>query len=301
MAWVSPRVYAILSKSEEGKDIIEKLPDLTQDECQAELDAFFGEGGKGASSSNEYGQAKMDDEAEENAYKAQGDEEISEKDYEDKEEDDEPKGEVTDDEISEALADFEWQITDSTTVGQYAQETADKLGCSKEQVLKVIRQEDPNISEDEKMAKVAGLDDEEPQENEEELEVLNFYDFKDNESGELGKQIVKNTNYVELRKKFRDGDLTEDEEETYEELDEKLEAYHDISKADDEVKAANYIIEKSKDAIKQYKQEVENGDAPAKIVYFYKRALYRKQAAETVLENLKRRIDYGNQDKVYYA
>lgn len=72
--------------------------------------------------------------------------------------------EVTDDEISEALADYQWQITDSTTVGQYAQETADKLGCSKEQVLKVILNENPNIREDEKMAKVAGLDDEEDEE-----------------------------------------------------------------------------------------------------------------------------------------
>lgn len=84
MAWVSPKVYAILSKSEEGKDIIERLPDLTQDECQEELDAFFGEGGKGASSSDDYGQAKIDDEAEEEErYKAIGDEEVSEKDYED--------------------------------------------------------------------------------------------------------------------------------------------------------------------------------------------------------------------------
>ena len=78
--------------------------------------------------------------------------------------DDNEDGEVTDDEISEALADYQWQITDSTTVGQYAQETADKLGCSKEQVLKVILNENPNIREDERMAKVAGLDDEEDEE-----------------------------------------------------------------------------------------------------------------------------------------
>lgn len=77
MAWVSPRVYSILSKSEEGKDIIEQLPDLTQDECQEELESFFGEGGKGASSSNEYSQAKMDDEAEEERYKS-----MSGEDYE---------------------------------------------------------------------------------------------------------------------------------------------------------------------------------------------------------------------------
>lgn len=69
MAWVSPKVYAILSQSEEGKDIIERLPDLTQEECQEELDAFFGDGGKGASSGNDYLKAKKDDEFEENAYR----------------------------------------------------------------------------------------------------------------------------------------------------------------------------------------------------------------------------------------
>lgn len=83
MAWVSPKVYAILSSSEEGKDIIEKLPDMSQEECQKELDNFFGEGGKGASQGKEYGQAKFDDEAEEERYKAISDEEVSEKDYED--------------------------------------------------------------------------------------------------------------------------------------------------------------------------------------------------------------------------
>ncbi len=76
MAWVSPRVYAILSKSEEGKDIIEQLPDMTQDECQEELDRFFGKGGKGYKSNAEYSQAKFDDEAEEERYKSIGDEEV---------------------------------------------------------------------------------------------------------------------------------------------------------------------------------------------------------------------------------
>jgi hypothetical protein len=83
MAWVSPKVYAILSSSEEGKDIIERLPDMTQDECSQELDEFFGEGGKGASQGKEYDQAKFDDQADEERYKAIGDEEVSEKDYED--------------------------------------------------------------------------------------------------------------------------------------------------------------------------------------------------------------------------
>ena len=371
MAWVSPKVYAILSKSEEGKDIIERLPDLTQDEASQEIDAFFGEGGKGFSSGEEYNQAKFDDEAEEERYKALGDEEVSEKDYVD-----EPKGEVTEEEISEALADYEWQITDSTTVGQYAQETADKLGCSKEQVLKVIRNEDPNIKEDERMAKIAGLDD--GQEVEEELKWKEhgsedykedkFYVFnnaegkyiecdtieeaketlgkaingdrtliysgsigvskyagdhfeditretenmseeelsedkykqhifdnrlQDNESGELGKQLIKNTNYYELLERHfaghfgGDNPLSEDEEETFNELSARLETFSDISNAESEEAEAQKIIEKSNYTIKRLKQKIENGDASKWDKYDYNRAIYKKQAAETVLENLK--------------
>lgn len=81
MAWVSPKVYAILSKSEEGKDILEGIADKDQAEVDKEVDAFFGKGGKGYKSNAEYSQAKIDDEAEEERYKAIGDEEISEKDY----------------------------------------------------------------------------------------------------------------------------------------------------------------------------------------------------------------------------
>lgn len=144
MAWVSGKVYAILSSSEEGKDIIQKLPELTQEEASKEIDAFFGEGGKGASSSNDYLQAKSDDEAEENAYKAMLEEDASDKDLEQ---------DVSEEEISEHLADYEWSITENTTAGQYAQECADRLGCSKEQVFAVLKKQAPEeITEDSKMA-----------------------------------------------------------------------------------------------------------------------------------------------------
>ena len=86
MAWVSPRVYAILSSSEEGKDIIEQLPDMTQDECSQALDEFFGKGGKGYKSNAEYSQAKFDDEAEEERYKSMGDEEVADEDADKEEE-----------------------------------------------------------------------------------------------------------------------------------------------------------------------------------------------------------------------
>jgi hypothetical protein len=76
MAWVSPKVYAILSKSEEGKDILEGIADKDQKTVDKEVDAFFGKGGKGYKSNAEYSQAKMDDEAEERAYQEMGDEDV---------------------------------------------------------------------------------------------------------------------------------------------------------------------------------------------------------------------------------
>lgn len=45
MAWASKKQYAILNNSEEGKDLIEKLPDLSQDEFQVEFGKFIGKSG----------------------------------------------------------------------------------------------------------------------------------------------------------------------------------------------------------------------------------------------------------------
>ena len=156
MAWVSPKVFAILSASEEGKDIIEKLPDMTQEEASAEIDAFFGEGGKGASSGEEYSQAKSDYEQEEEHYKAIGDEEVSEKDYEQEDAEQENEQlEVEDWQISEALDDNSWGITQETTVGQYAQEIAVKLGIPKGRVLGVMDKENnAKLNEDDKLAPI---------------------------------------------------------------------------------------------------------------------------------------------------
>ena len=62
--------------------------------------------------------------------------------------------EVTDEDIDVTLSDFEWQITDSTTVGQYAEETAQRLGIDKNRVLERMKQDNPNLTEDKKMAEV---------------------------------------------------------------------------------------------------------------------------------------------------
>ena len=171
MGWVSPKVYAILSSSEEGKDILEGIADKDQATVDKEVDAFFNNGGKGASRSAEYKKAK-NTEVDEDYKRSYGD--VPDKDeepeqykkymdsynkWQDKETTNE-NSKVSDDDISEFLFDNQYQITDSTTVGQFAQETANKLGCSKDQVLKVIRKENPNISENEKMSKIAGLEDE---------------------------------------------------------------------------------------------------------------------------------------------
>lgn len=69
MAWVSAKVYAILSKSEEGKDIIERLPDMSDEERDEAVDEFFSNTGKGASFGNDYQKAREDDEFEEQVYR----------------------------------------------------------------------------------------------------------------------------------------------------------------------------------------------------------------------------------------
>jgi len=74
--------------------------------------------------------------------------------------------EITDEDIDVTLSDFEWQITDSTTVGQYAEETAQRLGIDKNRVLERMKQDNPKLTEDRKMAEV--LEEVESKHNEEE-------------------------------------------------------------------------------------------------------------------------------------
>lgn len=81
MAWVSAKVYAILKNSEEGKDIIERLPDLTQDECDELVDEFFSTEGKGSSSGEDYIKAKEDDEFEKMAYDSMKKEDADEEEH----------------------------------------------------------------------------------------------------------------------------------------------------------------------------------------------------------------------------
>ena len=77
MAWVSPKVYAILSSSEEGKDILEGIGEKSQDEVDKELDEFFGSG-KGASKGADYQKAKAESKKDTEDYDSYTDEEAKE-------------------------------------------------------------------------------------------------------------------------------------------------------------------------------------------------------------------------------
>ena len=76
------------------------------------------------------------------------------------------KSKVEDWQISEALDDFKWQVTQETTVGQYAQETADRLGIDKEDVLAIMKKENGELNENDKLAPILfgeDMDDDEPE------------------------------------------------------------------------------------------------------------------------------------------
>lgn len=67
---------------------------------------------------------------------------------------------VLNEEIRTALDDNSWSITGNTTIGQYAQEVADKVGTFKENVIKVIEEESGRtIDENAKMLDAMGAAD----------------------------------------------------------------------------------------------------------------------------------------------
>ena len=82
----------------------------------------------------------------------------------------------TDEEISEELADMEWTITGKETAGDYAKHIAEKMGISKDKVFAVMKKENPNITEDMKMSKIAGFDDDEDEDDEDEDSIWNAFE-----------------------------------------------------------------------------------------------------------------------------
>ncbi len=112
------------------------------------------------------------------------------------------------------------------------------------------------------------------------------------ESTSLIDQINKNTSYIELMQKFKDNVISPDEEDLLEEYNEKLEALRDMEKADDEIKAAQYIsssFNPNSPELKTLKQKIDNGEADETERYKYYRPFYRKTIADTLLENLGRK------------
>lgn len=71
MAFAKPEIYELLLKSEDGKDILEKMSDKEQKDFDEEVEAFFEEGGKGYSLNAEYLKAK-EEKAEEDEEKEEG-------------------------------------------------------------------------------------------------------------------------------------------------------------------------------------------------------------------------------------
>ena len=71
-----------------------------------------------------------------------------------REHEDEDLRTVEDGDIAEELMDLEWQVGHDTTVGEFAESVAERLGVSRERVLEVIRKDDPSIPEGKRMCEV---------------------------------------------------------------------------------------------------------------------------------------------------
>lgn len=154
MAWVSPKVYAILNNSEEGKDIIERLPELSQDECDDLVDEFFGNSGKGSSSNADYMKAKEDEEFERNVYEHLDD---NDEDYERSWG---PKDEMADGDLEEEIG-MDRDL-DGLSKEEKIKKVVEDYDVSKEQAKRVIEKMD---AQGEKIKKAMGFGNE----NEEDL------------------------------------------------------------------------------------------------------------------------------------
>lgn len=186
MAWVSAKVYAILSKSDEGKDIIEQLPDLSQDECDDLVDEFFSNGGKGASSSADYLKAKEDDEFEAQALRDMD----KEDDYNPDDYDEEQDKIFTDEELNEELGDAEY-VYAGLSKERASEVMQERLGVSKERADEFIEKNfDEHYWDDDK--------EDEPSNQFKQLQE-DFYDYQINK--------LKNVDFDkvdEIKSKYED-------------------------------------------------------------------------------------------------
>jgi len=125
----------------------------------------------------------------------------------------EEKVEVNEDEISEALADYQYQVTGKTTAGEYAEEVAKKLGTSKEKVFNVIKAQAPEeIKETSNMSNIIGAyetgddfkDEEKAEKPTEEPKPKSLNDFTDELFEKVGVKTFNSKKY-----KNKEGEIVE--------------------------------------------------------------------------------------------
>lgn len=120
------------------------------------------------------------------------------------------------------------------------------------------------------------------------------------ESTALREQIEKNTDYKEIREKWKSGDTSEETDAAYQKYTVQNDALIEISNAENELEKAKEIIERSKTTMsspeyKELKQRVDNGDANDQDLNNYWKPIYEKQIAETVIENLNENKQAGEE------
>lgn len=120
------------------------------------------------------------------------------------------------------------------------------------------------------------------------------------ESTALREQIEKNTDYKEIREKWKSGDTSEETDAAYQKYTVQNDALIEISNAENELEKAKEIVERSKATMntpeyKELKQKVDNGDANDQDLNNYWKPIYEKQIAETVIENLNENKQAGEE------
>ena len=120
------------------------------------------------------------------------------------------------------------------------------------------------------------------------------------ESTALREQIEKNTDYKEIREKWKNGDTSEETDAAYQKYTVQNDALIEISNAENELEKAKEIIERSKAAMsspeyKKLKQRVDNVDANYQDLNNCWKPIYEKQIAETVIENLNENKQMGEE------
>jgi len=131
-------------------------------------------------------------------------------------------------------------------------------------------------------------------------EKSSFDEYNDKRMGKestaLQEQIEKNTDYKEMRERFKNGESDEETETKLHKYNVQNDVLIEISKADNEAEKAKEIVERAKTTMnspeyKELKQRIDNGESNAQDLEKYWEPIYQKQIAETVIENLNENVD----------